>query len=71
MHATNALRGRSLANRAGVRKSEVTQRGRRHMDFAWSEEQLAYRDEVIAFAQSTLGDELEARDQNGEFSRAD
>ena len=38
------------------------------MDFAWSEEQAAFRREVIRFAQQELNDRLIERDQNSEFS---
>ncbi len=38
------------------------------MDFAWSEEQLAYKKAVIDFAQKELNDNLIARDHAGQFS---
>ena len=37
------------------------------MDFAWTDEQLAYRDEVIRFAQNELNDDLVANDESGTF----
>ena len=39
------------------------------MDFSWSEQQLTYRDKVVEFARTTLDDDLEKRDRNGEFPR--
>jgi hypothetical protein len=39
------------------------------MDFAWTEEQLAYKDAVIKFAQKKLNRELIERDREGRFSR--
>ena len=39
------------------------------MDFSWSDQQLAFRDEVEGFA-ATLNDNLIDRDRNGEFSHA-
>ena len=39
------------------------------MDFAWSEEQLAFRKEVIRFAREELNDDMIQRDLLGEFSR--
>ena len=41
------------------------------MDFNWSDDQLAYRDAVREFATERLGRDHLARDQAGEFSRAD
>lgn len=38
------------------------------MDFSFTEEQLAYRKEVIRFAQNELMDDLMAHDRTGEFS---
>jgi alkylation response protein AidB-like acyl-CoA dehydrogenase len=38
------------------------------LDFAWSEEQQAFRREVVRFAQQELADDLIARDRNEEFS---
>lgn len=39
------------------------------MDFFWSEEQLAYRHEVLTFASSELNDSVIYRDKIGEFFR--
>jgi alkylation response protein AidB-like acyl-CoA dehydrogenase len=39
------------------------------LDFAWSEEQLAIRDEIIKFARRELNENLVERDRNDEFSR--
>lgn len=39
------------------------------MDFSWSDDQLAFRDEVASFA-ATLNDDLVGRDREGRFSRA-
>ncbi len=39
------------------------------MDFAWSVEQLAFRDAVIDFARRSLQDDLISRDRASEFSR--
>ena len=39
------------------------------MDFAWSEEQLAFRHAVVEFAQKELNDRLVERDAQYEFSR--
>ncbi len=39
------------------------------MDFAWSEEQLAIRDEIVKFARRELNENLVERDRNDEFSR--
>jgi alkylation response protein AidB-like acyl-CoA dehydrogenase len=39
------------------------------MDFSWTEEQLAYREAVIKFAQAQLNERLLERDRQGEFSR--
>ncbi|HMD85420.1 MAG TPA: acyl-CoA dehydrogenase family protein [Terriglobia bacterium] len=39
------------------------------MDFAWSEEQLAIRDEIVKFARQELNENLIERDRNDEFSR--
>jgi len=39
------------------------------MDFSWSDEQLAYRQAVIEFAQKELNDRLIERDEKFEFSR--
>lgn len=39
------------------------------MDFSWSEEQLAYRDKVIAFARAHLDDDVVERDRTGAFSK--
>lgn len=39
------------------------------MDFSWTDEQLALKDAVIAFAQRDLNDDLIDRDKRGEFSR--
>ena len=38
------------------------------MDFTWSDEQLRYKSEVVAFARSALNDGLIERDHEGEFS---
>lgn len=38
------------------------------MDFAWTEEQAAFRREVIRFAKEELNESLIERDQNSEFS---
>lgn len=40
------------------------------MDFAWTEEQAAFRREVIRFAQQELNDDLIQRDRDEEFSRS-
>ena len=37
------------------------------MDFAWTEEQAAFRKEVIRFAKTELNDDLERRDREEEF----
>ena len=37
------------------------------MDFAWTEEQVAFRKEVIRFARTELNDDLERRDREEEF----
>ena len=39
------------------------------MDFDWTEEQIAYRDRVIAFAEQELNDGHIERDRQSEFSR--
>ncbi|MEZ4729014.1 MAG: acyl-CoA dehydrogenase family protein [Caldilineaceae bacterium] len=39
------------------------------MDFAWSEEQIAFKRAVINFAQNELNEDVIARDQQGEMSR--
>ncbi len=39
------------------------------MDFAWSEEQAAFRKEVLRFAKEELKDDVITRDKNEEFSR--
>jgi len=39
------------------------------LDFAWSEEQLAIRDEIVKFARRELNENLVERDRNDEFSR--
>ncbi len=39
------------------------------MDFAWNEEQAAFRKEVLRFAREELKDDVIARDHNEEFSR--
>ena len=39
------------------------------MDFDWTEEQLAYKQRVIAFAEQELNDGLVDRDRQAEFSR--
>jgi len=39
------------------------------LDFAWSEEQAAFRKEVLRFAREELKDDVIARDHNEEFSR--
>ena len=39
------------------------------MDFAWSDEQAAFRKEVLRFATEELKDDVIARDQNEEFSK--
>lgn len=39
------------------------------MDFSWSEEDLAFRNEVIEFAKSNLNDDIIKRDKEGIFSR--
>ena len=38
------------------------------MDFAWSDEQLALRDAIVRFAQSSLNDDVSDRDARSEFS---
>lgn len=40
------------------------------MEFAWTDEQLQFRDAVINFARGDLVDDMIARDKNAEFSRA-
>jgi hypothetical protein len=40
------------------------------MDFSWTKEQQAFRADVVDFARTELNDDLAARDQRGEFSRA-
>ena len=40
------------------------------MDFAWSEEQAAFRKEVLRFAKEELKDDVITRDHNEEFSKA-
>ena len=39
------------------------------MDFSWTPEQLALRDEIIRFAQAELNNDVAARDAQGSFSR--
>lgn len=39
------------------------------MDFSWSQEDLAFRNEVIEFAKSSLNDDIITRDKEGIFSR--
>ena len=39
------------------------------MDFSWSDEDLAFRNEVIEFAKSKLNDDIITRDKEGIFSR--
>ncbi|MCZ6681165.1 MAG: acyl-CoA dehydrogenase family protein, partial [Candidatus Poribacteria bacterium] len=39
------------------------------MDFSWSDEQLAFKDRVVTFAQQELNTELVERDRQGVFSR--
>ncbi|HUO26930.1 MAG TPA: acyl-CoA dehydrogenase family protein [Candidatus Aquilonibacter sp.] len=39
------------------------------MDFSWTEEQAAFRKEVIRFAKQELNDDLERRDRDEEFPR--
>jgi len=39
------------------------------VDFSWSTEQLELRDATLAFAKSSLSDDLIARDRDGQFSR--
>ncbi len=41
------------------------------MDFSWTDEQLAFRQAVVEFAQKELGAGLPERDAAGEFSRSD
>lgn len=38
------------------------------MDFAWSDEQLQYRDAIVRFAQTELNDDVVARDAEASFS---
>jgi len=38
------------------------------LDFAWSEEQAAFRKEVLRFAREELKDDVIARDRNEQFS---
>jgi alkylation response protein AidB-like acyl-CoA dehydrogenase len=40
------------------------------MDFAWSEEQMQFRQAASSFARKELNDGLRERDQHGEFNRA-
>jgi len=37
------------------------------LDFAWTEEQAAFRKEVIRFARTELNDDIERRDREEEF----
>lgn len=39
------------------------------MDFAWTDEQLEFREAVVAFARAELADDVAARDASGTFSR--
>src|SRR5690349_6348001 len=39
------------------------------MDFSWSEEDVAFRNEVIEFAKTELNDDVISRDKNGVFSK--
>ncbi|MEP6495235.1 MAG: acyl-CoA dehydrogenase family protein [bacterium] len=39
------------------------------MDFSWSAEQIELRDATLAFAKSSLGDDLIGRDRDAQFSR--
>ena len=39
------------------------------MDFSWTDEQLAFKEKVIKFAQQELNNDLVERDKQGEFSR--
>ena len=39
------------------------------MDFSWTEEQLAFKNAVVKFAQKELNEDLVERDRRGEFSR--
>ena len=39
------------------------------MDFSWSDEQLTFKNAVIAFARQRLNDDIIARDREGTFSR--
>ena len=39
------------------------------MDFAWNDEQAAFRKEVLRFAREELKDDVITRDRNEEFSR--
>ncbi|HEU5321015.1 MAG TPA: acyl-CoA dehydrogenase family protein, partial [Methylomirabilota bacterium] len=38
------------------------------MDFAWTDEQVAFRDSVVRFAQQELNGDVAGRDQKAEFS---
>ncbi len=39
------------------------------MDFSWTEEQVAIKEKMVAFAQKTLSDDVIQRDLSGEFAR--
>ncbi len=39
------------------------------MDFSWTEDQLAFRDTIVKFAQKELNDDLVEREKRGELSR--
>src|SRR5687767_3932042 len=39
------------------------------MDFAWSEEQLAFKNAVVEFARTQLNQDIVERDREGRFSR--
>ena len=40
------------------------------MDFAWTDEQLAFKTRVVEFARDALRDDVAARDRDSRFDRA-
>src|SRR5258708_1028249 len=63
-------RRRLCRNRSNRRSTLRRARGTRTLDFAWTEEQAAFRKEVIRFAQQELNDDMIRRDREEEFSWA-
>src|SRR5208283_5838963 len=59
---------RNRSGRISARRRQS--RGNADLDFAWTEEQAAFRKEVIRFAQQELNDDLIRRDEEEEFSRS-